>query len=397
MARKNTRELRKQEETARLRSAFGDSFFFEEKMKRFDTDDGEPIGNFSSVLSSAKHIEDMSYDYVSEIKNIEIVQNIENEDDNDKGMIVLKVKVTDNTHRIMRLSKWGLESLCVALGISSGYIKKCIQTGAYQLAADNINHWLRCRPENQSTLLRATFLNPSETNSAQDDIAPDSVLHGFLSSRYSILDDNEVFQHLNDTLKNDGKFVVKNSLVSETLSRIRIVSRETFETKNGDKLSYGFDVQNSRTGRSSLKFTFLLFRWACSNGMLFGAGKGTYYMQRHIGISREDFSSDLNKFIADIPDLLGYAKSIVQNAEDKVAAVSDVQSIIDQFLAMKTPEDAVEDFNVKLLEAFNSSETVCYWDIANIMTAIAKKKDILVRERLESSAARFLERNVKTR
>ena len=385
ISRKEQEEIKKE----RLKQTFGETYFVPEFMKGFDSDDEEEIGNFSYVCDNIKRIHDHSYDLNVPAKHLEVVA--------DQEKIFLKTGIeSDASYKTqVHFSKYGFDSICVALGVSATYLKRCIESGAYQLTANNLNHWIQTYPETKSVLLRSSFYYPEGNNEGIDENSLQGVLHGFLSSKYLILDDKEIYDQIESVLGANKQFVVKNALVSETLSKIRLVSREKFKTKNGDELSYGFDISNSRTGRSSVKFSFLLFRWACSNGMLFDSAKGVYFAQRHLGSNPKNIREDLKNFIQKMPALTDYAKGVVEKTENMKVAVSQTQNIVDQFLAMKMQDSIVNEFSLKLSESFQKNGTLCYWDVANIMTALAKTKPVQMREKMESGAAKFLLRNIK--
>jgi len=349
-----------------LQKNFGKDFFEETMLQKLSGDDGSAIGNFDRVVSKVVDIQSRSEDLFKPYSDLNVFKT---ESD------IIKVRAREGSDtRDFGLSRGGLSSLCGSLDIPTNYIKKCIVKDKSDLAINTLNEWIEDRKD-QNTFIRLT----------------DNNAYGFLSSKYSVFDDVEVINSIYPVLK-DKNYIVKNASVTPELLKMRIVSRDKIQVgeKEDDTLSYGFDISNSRTGKSSLKISFIVYRWICSNGMIMGGGKASYYSQRHVGISDGAFRSEFGTFLENIPELTKYAEEQIIASQKKSVTPKEIQQMVDQFKAMKINKK-VED---ELESVIYTGDVRCVWDFTNVLTAMAQKYNIETRERIETAAGRILAKQI---
>lgn len=208
------------------------------ELENFKKGQGSRIDDFNKVYDKIKEIDSRSDDRYVPVKNLETI--IKNENN-----IALKDgKKEDN----FLFSDWSLSQLCVRYKVPKRYIKHCLYKDSPELAAKNLNYWLKQDNDDNNVLLRY------DKNEKR--------LHGFLTERYGIFDDIEVFDIMDTTFSSDN-YRVQSYFVSPEFTNIRIIQNEKFH----DDLSIGFNIRNSRVGRSSLYFEILVYKWMCSNGV----------------------------------------------------------------------------------------------------------------------------------
>ena len=335
---------------------------------KLTANNNETIGNYKDIFKECMEISNRSHDDTAPYSAISVV------DDPNR---IFALRVADRTYTF---SKRGLEALCVACGISFTYIKRCVMADKGWLAAENLNEWI------------AEKSNAS-TNRAFIRVTDDQV-HGFLTTKYSAFDSHLVLSELMPILSPLNEYDVVGKILTPDIMKLRLVSRNSFDL-NGDKLSYGFDIANSGVGLSSLKVTFLIYRFICGNGMLMGGDKGTYYMQRHIGINQATFGEEFKSFMRDIPALTADIKDQISKSMQKTIGKGDVQNFIDQFKVKKISSAVDERLESECAAALAGNNIQTVWDFTNIITQMAQDFSYLTREKMEKAAGEILVRGVR--
>lgn len=274
------------------------------------------------------------------------------------------------------ISDPGFSSLCTYTGVSSAYARRCVEGNKLELLADNFNAWLADKNNEKRIRLRTT----------------DELLYAMLSDHYSTYEDIDAIQTLASILEKENKYDIVGAYVGPDLMRLRIVSRDSFVVgKDGnDRLSYGFDVTNSRIGKSSMRITFLIYRHICGNGMLFNGGKASFYTRRHYGVTADEFSSEVKDAIQQLPQLVAYAKGAVEVAAVKKITSDEVEKLIWQFKSCHVPKKAEEQIVAEITKEQLCGNIQVVWDFTNILTAAARDMTLQTRELLESTASNIL-------
>ena len=322
-----------------------------------DFSESEKVKGFAKVYGYVKEIHDSSEDI-----------NIE---DASAGMKVipdeeklLMIEVKDG--RMVPLSSDGLSSLSSSFNLNSGYIKKCLENDMYDLAAENINRWIE--KSDKGRLLRLT----------------DGRVDAVLSDRYSVFDDIDLLDTISPVFKSlDTNFLIKNKTVSPGIMKLRLVSENKIVV-GPDELSLGIDIKNSRIGRSSIDVSFMLFRWACSNGMIFGRQDVAAFKRIHVG-NVSELSNELTGVIELLPGKIDEVTETANYAYNKMLDYKDVRNIGSMMKSESLPKQLRDSYQEAYInEAIESS--VRMWDIINFLTHESKIYGVTSREKIEKMA-----------
>ena len=322
-----------------------------------DFSENERVRGFSKVYGDVKTIHDSSEDINIE----EASQGMRVVPDNEK---LLMIEVKDG--RVIPLSSDGLSSLSSSFNLNSGYIKKCLENDMYDLAAMNINRWIE--KSEKGRLLRLTGGN----------------IHAVLSDRYSVFDDIDLLDTISPVFKSlDTNFMIKNKTVSPGIMKLRLVSENKIIV-GPDELSLGIDIKNSRIGRSSIDVSFMLFRWACSNGMIFGRQDVASFKRIHIGDVSE-LNNELTGVIELLPGKIDEVAETANYAYNKMLDHKDVRNIGSMMKSESLPKQLRDSYQ----EAYVNeviSDSVRMWDIINFLTHESKVYGVTSREKIEKMA-----------
>jgi hypothetical protein len=322
------------------------------KLGKFGTDDSGVIGNMDSVFSEAKSIETRSKDIVIAKRSIAIETTPFN---------IHLGALTDP----YPFTNWSLGQICSHLGVPAQYVRKCMEENELEFAAENLNKWLDKGDQEKKFLLRTT----------------DERLQGFLSSGYGIMDDVNVLEVLKDIVPGQGDFTVQNSLVTPGLLNIRLVDRHKIKI-DGEDLSVALNIKNSRVGQSSLEVRLMIFKWICTNGIIFGGGKGSLYTKVHRGSLEQDFRLELSKNLSYLPQIIEDIKYWVERSKDNILNDSAIQSAIDK---MKAESYSSITINAKIIELIPKySKTT--WGLSQAITEVSQDYSLDVRESMERFA-----------
>ncbi|MFW5988278.1 MAG: DUF932 domain-containing protein [bacterium] len=327
------------------------------KLENFKKGQGSRIEDFKKVYDKIKEIDSISDDRYVPIKNLETVIK------NEKNISLKDDKEGDS----FLFSDWSLSQLCVRYKVPKRYIKHCLYKDSPELAAKNLNYWLKKENDDTKVLLRYDKFRKR--------------LHGFLTERYGIFDDIEVFDIMDTSFSSDD-YRVQSFFVSPEFTNIRIIQDKKFY----DDLSIGFNIRNSRVGRSSLYFEVLVYKWICSNGLILGGGKATAYRRRHIDIEKNKVIREVKELTADLPEIIENLKFKIEAAENNTLDDETLESMLDNLKnKQKVSEKAISLAKEKLLDYGQTQ-----WGLINGITEIAQNYNLDTRYSLEKYAANLL-------
>ncbi len=311
-----------------------------------------------TVLDKAAYIERESKDFLARRGDIRIVAEPDN--------IFLHHELSDTK---IPFSNWSLSQMCDFLDVPTRYIRKCIEKYELPFAAENMNKWLAKDNQDKEFLLRTT----------------NDRLHGFLSSKYGIMDDFKVLSIANDVIGDIGDYSVKNYLITPEMMNVRVVDKKLINI-DGEDLSVGLNIKNSRVGQSSLEVRLMIFKWICSNGVIFGGGKGVLYSRQHRGAFENDFLNEFPNTIENIPQIVARIKTWVEKSKDRKVDSDIIQTMIDK---MKREGYATIPVAAKIIDLIPKyGET--RWGVAQAVSEIAQEYSIDTRERLEMYAGEII-------
>lgn len=349
------------------------------RLELFTDDDCEKIGNFNKVKKIADEIDEHSKDYTikwGDLLTETIIKELPDGMTYDNLSLAFKENKYDRDCVNLLFSNHGLQSFCNAVGVPTTYIKKCMSEEECDFATENLNFWLN-KIENKE---REAFIRTT-----------DDRVHGVLSNRYSVFDDHEVLEIIDGTLGNySDEYTVKNHYITPEIMKLRLVSRDKIEL-NGRPVSFGFDIKNSRVGRSSLELEILIFDWICSNGMIFGGGKGLAYKRRHVGINREIFIEEFIDMINSAPDIIKFIEKMATEAHQTEINNEMIQRYIDKFRIEGFSQLAAGKVEQMLHEKYDNT----LYGFTAAITESAQDYDVDTRERMEKFAGNLMVKELK--
>jgi hypothetical protein len=172
--------------------------------------------------------------------------------------------------------------------------------------------------------------------------------------------------------------VAKNSSVSPEYLNIRIVSRKQLKTIDGDDLHLAINIKNSRVGMSRFVVQFMLYKWICSNGVIFGGGVIPMMKRRHTGDIAADCRLYLENFIKDIPSITTKIEEFVSKSKSTEVNQESFEKIMLQFQAKKLPK-----VTERILETIPNYGGMNMMNVINAMTEVAQNYSNDTREAIE--------------
>jgi hypothetical protein len=338
------------------------------KLVLLPTSNTEAIGNFDLLQQKAQVIVDNSYDFNTVLQDMVVVAG--NNNDN----LHLDFMDDNNVDCELPFGTHGLDAICaVSGGPTTGYIRKCMGAGKFDLAAENLNEWLRAIPkQNRKQFIRTT----------------NDRVHGILSNRYTVFDDNEVLEATSGILSPYHNYTVKNYSITPEYMKTRIISNDRINI-NGEQLSFGYDISNSRVGMGKAKIQVLIFNWICSNGVIFGGGRGLLYAQSHLtSTSREEFVAQFVDMLDHAPDTIEYIKKNIEASKDIKLNGESIQRYLDKFKLEGMASDNVVGQVKQMIEGNVYDMTL--WGLTGAITEVAQKFDVANRENMERFAGKLL-------
>lgn len=276
---------------------------------------------------------------------------------------------------------FAMGQLCNKIGIPFNYLQKCCETGRGSLATDNVQSWLESY---RKDLFIRTYKD---------------TIRGILTNRYSVCDSDEVLDVLqsNSALCNMN---VKGYLINPERFHLRLVDKAPYNLPMED-LYPGISIDSSDVGRCSLFVTFFIYKQVCTNGLVLPMSYSTLFRQKHIGISKKNFSVALTEALSKYSEVRDAVKGVllnnVYNGEEKYKLAEleveekrkeIVRNLSSQLATSEATSSKVVDlFKDRVLEGKYSNTK---WGLVNAVTEVAQNYSLETRLQLERSAGRLL-------
>lgn len=198
-------------------------------------------------------------------------------------------KINDNAH-----SQIGQH-----LGIPAKYYAK-MQAESPELLTQNVNHWLHSQTSQR--MLRTL----------------DGNLRAFLSDRYRRVDNDEIAETVLPIIAGMKTAQVKSCQITETRMYIKVVNpRIQAEVKVGDIVQSGVIISNSEVGCGSVSISPLIYRLACTNGMV---AQDSGVRKYHIGRAND---ADMDMGIFKDETIEADDRAFLLKVRDAVTAAAD--------------------------------------------------------------------------
>jgi len=314
--------------------------------------------SFGDVMERAESIQSLCSDY--DIPNVQGSNFIFEED----GSISF---FENGTPYNAELSDYAIRQLLVKLGIPTKYIEKCFKEGLGNLAADNVNSWL--------DLYERSFMLRGYNGG----------IRGILSDRYVPFDTPDIMKVLGDTLNLD-EYSVKGYYISPERFHARFVQNTHIDV-DGEDLFAGLQIDSSDVGRSTLMVRFMIYKQICTNGLCIAKDSGVLFAQRHLGITAEDFRTELSGSLCTIPTLIDKSISAIKLAQSDKIALHDGDSFVKRVVTDTNVSDEQAGNIIQLMQD-HYSET--RWGYINAITEIAQRFSLERRIELEKFAGGLL-------
>lgn len=191
-----------------------------------------------------------------------------------------------------------------------------------------------------------------------------------------------------------GSYLLKGMYISPERMHLRIVQKEMLNIE-GEDLFAGITIDSSDVGRSTLSVRFFIYKQMCTNGMCISQDMGNIFTQRHIGLTKDEFYSELTGNISRIPlvteSIMGLILQASSNGSSEVSYNKFDDSRKGRFVSRiraltKLSEDSVE----KVIDTMYNSYSVTPWGFINSLTEVAQDFTLERRIELEEFAGRLL-------
>lgn len=300
----------------------------------------------------------------------------------DNGFNFHYISLKDHSEKVRRVSYWSFRQICKLINLPIEYVWHCFKNGRSELIVENLNNWLR--GWDKRMLIREYH----------DGDVP--IVRGVLSQRYSAnVETISVLRALQENVDLTGFKVAGARLDFERL-HLRLFQKDFdgFERLKeygnvGDGIYGGFIIENSEVGQSRLNVCVMMYRLACTNGMIVSDNHFKIYAKRHVGINIEDFEMSMKR-LPEMMNLFGkeLSANIIKSIEAEYTEVQ-VERIYD-----KLKKDAqlskvdIESIKVKREEKYSDFGTM--WGIINAATDVAHSYDIDKRMIVERAATELM-------
>lgn len=280
----------------------------------------------------------------------------------------------DGEHYRLSLTPYALGQLCGKMGVPSSYVKKLIENGYGDLAAENLNTFL---DDYHKSLFVRRYT--------------DSV-RGILSDRYSTMDAPDVLDVVSDTFDDD--YMLKGMYLSPERMHLRVVQKEMMNIE-GEDLFAGVTIDSSDVGRSTLRVQFFIYKQVCTNGLCLRHSMGNIFTQRHIGLSKKEFHDDLVANLHRVPEVADKTMHMIRTANTYSKDLIDFNKFSEEkqkhFVSRiraltKLPEDGV----ARVIDNMYNNYSVSRWGLINSLTEVAQDYTLERRLEIETAAGDIL-------
>lgn len=266
-------------------------------------------------------------------------------------------------------TSYSFSQLCTRLGIPVRYMEKCLEAGNRELVASNVNDWLK---HSEKNLMVRRY---------------DKAIRGILSQKYSVLDTPDILEAVKPYM-NDAE--IKGYFISPERFHLRAIIQPL--NVPDEDLFAGFQIDSSDVGRSTLVVQFFLYKQVCSNGLMVSKGDGLIFQQRHINISKDEFSKGLIEGMSVIPKLIPNIERAINICRKRsmpyeLITANGVQTFIND---LKLHAGLGEDDSMKVAELMSKKYGDTQWSLINSLTEVAQQFTLEKRLTVERFAGSLL-------
>lgn len=303
--------------------------------------------SIENLINKANDIQSLCKDDVVAVKNLHMTDD-------------LKLNGMD-------LSDLATGHLCGKLQVPSRYFNRLVDCGMNKLAAENINTWLNDN-DKRSFMLRQY----------------DGHIRGVLSGSYSRYDAPEILQSVQEVFGNKH-FKTKGSFINEERLHVRLVENEMLPIENED-LFAGITLDSSDVGRSGLGVRFFIYKQICTNGLVIAKSSAKLFVQKHIGITHDDFKAGLEAGLENFKAIKDQVVDMIQNTH-KIPLPADITEMTEKLKNVtKLSDDDIDEVYSLVADRYEATQ----WGLINGITEVAQKFSLERRIELETLAGDML-------
>lgn len=277
--------------------------------------------------------------------------------DNDANLC-FKAEGRQNAKRT-DVTKYALGQAASVWGIPSKYIIDLYDKDMGPLAVKNINELNKYNAAHERHMHGKMLVSENVTEAC-------------VSERFAL---NFPVCDVMDTIRSKvdlNKYVPNQAYLSKSKFHMRFVDFENKVKVGGEDMSVGFTVDSSDVGKSALKVTFFLYKFACKNGLVITGKKGTLYRQKHLGEAFD--SQSIDRFIAafDNVELLRQdGLDMIAAAQGRMMSEGEMQRILETARKNNCPMSDKTRDNIIELATVRYGHTK--WGLINGITEEAQK------------------------
>lgn len=322
--------------------------------------------SFGDVVEKSRKIQEKCTDYIMTGAHIAKVR---------QDAEMFRYYTPDGEVREVTFSDHSFNQLCTHLGINSSYMSRCIEKEKPELAAYNINEWLK---DND----RDFFIREYE-DTENESLIP--AMRGMLTPKYSVLDTPDILDIVGESMNLDN-YLIKGSFITPERFHLRLVDAERLPI-DGEDLFGGISIDTSDVGRCGLIVQYFVFKQVCTNGLCVSRGGGMLYRQKHIGIHKDEFYLTLQSKLKDVNEFQkGLVQEIITAKKEQLDDMS-VEKILAQLKAAQGIGDKKIENIINLMDVKYGRNR---FGLINGITEVAQDYSLDKRLELERYAGRLL-------
>ncbi|MCF6147662.1 MAG: DUF945 domain-containing protein [Candidatus Kuenenia sp.] len=284
------------------------------------------------------------------------------------------------------MTHWSFGQLCNLAGAPASYLR----TLPSDLVSENLNHAL---PKTQDSVKLLLTSNGTST------------VRAFTSERYGRIWDIDIVRAVEGLCERNTSWHNPPAYKSTVSDGVEIENAGLYASDrdifmffidedhpievNGERLSRGFFVWNSETGKSSFGLTTFIYRYVCHNHIVWGAQEIREIRIKHsLNAPARAFSEIMPALKRYVESSSGYEKQTIKRAMEYRPSVNKADTI--EWLQKNGFTKAVSEkaFDYAISEEGNSTSL---WNIIQGLSALARdRKHIDTRVDLERQAGRLL-------
>lgn len=343
------------------------------KLKRVEDDEIRYNPLSGGLRDQAKEISDKFETYSGVLgSELEITPEFDPDDDGRKVVPALMRRVFGMPTFNFTGTSFSQMADRVGMG-GARFLKKCVEYGHGPEAIDLMNSWLK-DVSKKEFLLR---------------IYNDTQLRGFLSPMYTVFDHIDVIESMNDALPKDHDFIVDTYHMDPDSMELRLISPRQVMTQTEEPATVGLIVKNGQVGNGSVSITFMIYTFACSNGLIVGPDNGVVYQRKHMNINRQEFKHDVAAVIERFPQYAEMAEESAAKAKAFRIGIENKEEMLDRIAR----EGNISEEDIEAIEdVFTEKYSKNLWGLTSAITEVAQRKSAEQQYQLEQYAGRLINR-----